>query len=110
MPSRPKPACIAVGCSNRTEGGAYCPTHSKERWKAKDARRGTSWSRGYDSRHREWRKLVIGRDPICKACNSALSTIADHIKPLAQGGGWEMENGQGMCHACHNKKTVEDNK
>ena len=40
------------------------------------------------------------------------STVADHIEPLDNrnpyDGNWSLSNGQGLCHACHNKKTAED--
>lgn len=49
------------------------------------------------------------RDPICKMCGREAATVADHIKPLAQGGDWSLENGQGLCHGCHSIKTRREN-
>jgi HNH endonuclease len=43
---------------------------------------------------------VLARDPVCKRCGEAPSVIADHVKPLRQGGGWELSNGAGMCRRC----------
>jgi len=48
---------------------------------------------------------VLARDPICRSCRRAPSTEADHIVPLAQGGDWSLENGQGLCKTCHSRKT-----
>ena len=49
--------------------------------------------------------MVLARDPVCRSCSRVQATVADHIMPLRQGGGWSLRNGQGLCHACHNKKT-----
>lgn len=60
--------------------------------------------------------MILARDPLCmiqKLCGRGLgpdrlpapSTVADHILPLRRGGGWEIENGQGCCKACHDWKT-----
>lgn len=32
---------------------------------------------------------------------------ADHIEPLDEGGSWELENVQTLCHPCHKEKTAE---
>ena len=54
----------------------------------------------------ELRAMVVGRDPVCKICNDAASTDADHIVPIRAGGAkWSMDNLQGACHSCHSKKT-----
>jgi hypothetical protein len=39
-------------------------------------------------------------------CNGALSTVADHVVPVRQGGQWSMENGQGACDLCHQWKRA----
>lgn len=57
--------------------------------------------------------MVLARDPLCVHCEEAgrvtPATVADHITPLdpldPYAGDWSMENGQGLCHACHNRKT-----
>jgi 5-methylcytosine-specific restriction endonuclease McrA len=36
----------------------------------------------------------------------AISTVADHIIPVSQGGTWSMDNGQGACDPCHNWKRA----
>ena len=61
-----------------------------------------------------WRKLskmIRQRDPICKICNNRLSQVADHIIPISQGGDkYDMDNLQGVCHKCHNKKSQSERK
>lgn len=56
------------------------------------------------------RTVVIHRDPVCKICNRAPSTIADHIKPHK--GEWslfsDLDNLQGICKTCHAKKTARE--
>lgn len=56
------------------------------------------------------RRNVLQRDPICKICNRAPSTVADHIKPHK--GVWalfvSMANLQGLCKMCHDEKTARD--
>lgn len=79
-----------------------------------DATRGTAASRGYDARHRSWRRVILTRDPMCRIgiiCGGrAASTVADHIIPLNAGGTWDMSNGQGACEKCHNHKRATSDK
>lgn len=55
-------------------------------------------------------KVVLARDPICMMCHRAASVIADHIKPHK--GVWalfcDLANLQGLCKACHDKKTARE--
>jgi 5-methylcytosine-specific restriction endonuclease McrA len=76
---------------------------------------------------RRWKAIqaqVLRRDPVCKRCNTALSTIGDHIVPASQAvdqakasGRWPydpfagfylLSNLQGLCRPCHGDKTTED--
>jgi hypothetical protein len=40
------------------------------------------------------------------------ATVADHIRPLPQpnwyDGDWSLDNGQGLCHFCHNAKSAKE--
>jgi 5-methylcytosine-specific restriction protein A len=78
-----------------------------------DRRRGSAASRGYGRQHEKWRELILARDPLCLIkhfCQGlAPATIADHVIPVADGGEWTMENGQGACEQCHNWKTATEN-
>lgn len=56
-------------------------------------------------KHRQWRMLVLHRDPLCVICHVNTSTVADHIVALTDGGGWALDNGQGMCQSCHGAKS-----
>lgn len=80
--------------------------HEAQAWKA-DGRE-SAGRRGYGADHRRWRAAILARDPLCKACGVAASTEADHVVPLRAGGGWELENGQGLCRTCHARKTARE--
>ena len=61
---------------------------------------------------RQLRILALQRDPLCRECQRVASTRVDHIKPHK--GNWDLfvdlENLQGLCEECHNRKTREENK
>ncbi len=105
MPNAPLSPCRHPGCPAR-QRGPYCIAHKADVWKPYDRARGSSTARGYDGRHRKWAKVILVRDPICKICDEADSVIADHIVPVEDGGEWSLENGQGVCRDCHNRKTA----
>jgi 5-methylcytosine-specific restriction protein A len=78
--------------------------------KAADRARGSRQQRGYGPEHQRWRAAVLARDPWCVACLArgvyTESTVADHIVALRRGGGFDLENGQGLCSRCHGVKSV----
>lgn len=53
------------------------------------------------------RLVILRRDPVCTACGTAPSTVADHIKDHR--GDLKLfyspENVRGVCKPCHDKKT-----
>lgn len=53
---------------------------------------------------------MLARDPICRICQRAASVIADHVIPHK--GNWtlfcDLLNLQGLCAACHAKKTAQE--
>ena len=44
------------------------------------------------------------RGPNC----TGTATEDDHIMPLAEGGGGELSNRRGACHACHTEKVQQE--
>lgn len=61
--------------------------------------------RGYDKAHWRWRHAVFQRFPNCCMCGApgTPSDHADHVKPISQGGArLDVNNGQRLCHTCHN--------
>ena len=90
-------------------GTSYCP----ECTRAADKARGTATERGYSGQHKtRFRPGVLARDPVCKLCLAAWSTVADHW-PLSRK---ELEargldpndpaNGRGLCKPCHDRETA----
>jgi 5-methylcytosine-specific restriction protein A len=110
MPNRPGRLCVGSShCGVIVHPPQnLCAAHQLLLSQIDARRRGTSHERGYDARHRRWRKIILWRDPLCKGCGRALSTHADHIVPLSQGGDWQVSNGQGLCQSCHNRKTGKE--
>ena len=111
MPRRPLHPCRQQGCPALVEQ-RYCDRHRKEADATDRDRRGSAASRGYDKDHRRWREAVLARDPACVEClehgNVTPAVVADHIIPLSEGGTWHLENGQGLCIPCHNRKTMRE--
>ena len=107
-------ACSSPGCPRTTTRGPWCDLHAAK-GRPYDARRESAARRGYDHRHRIWRRVILARDPICKdpyhrhPDQRVASTVADHVVPPARGGTWETSNGQGLCASCHGYKcALED--
>ncbi len=118
MPRKAAKACAHPGCPNlvRDSKQRYCETHRQQRQRKHDAQRGTSSQRGYGSRWRRLRKMVLSGQPLCAdpfGTHAALgelvvATEVDHIIPKRAGGGDSMDNLQALCRACHNRKTRVD--
>ena len=110
MPLKPLRACSVPGCRNLGTGDR-CEEHQQRHEATRPAwtsTKGSASSRGYGATWRRLRKLVLHRDPICRACCRAPSTTVDHIVPKARGGQDTMENLQGLCAACEAAKTAKD--
>jgi 5-methylcytosine-specific restriction protein A len=69
-------------------------------------------SRGYGAEHDKIRADLIRNVVTCEECDrhgrTTLGTIADHIKPLAQGGTGKRSNYQLLCQDCSDAKTLAD--
>ncbi|WIA57814.1 HNH endonuclease signature motif containing protein [Sphingobium sp. WTD-1] len=84
----------------------------KPRAKAWASTRKSRQERGYGREHDRMREIVLREEPLCRPCHArgriTPATIADHIKPLSEGGSGERENYQGICKPCHDVKTAEE--
>ena len=110
MPYKPKRPCNYPGCPELTHEG-YCKKH-----KPQAVREYNRYARSEDSKKfynsTAWRRLAkaqLKREPLCSECmrNGRVcpAEIADHIKPIADGGArLDFDNLQSLCRACHNKK------
>ncbi len=83
------------------------PTH-RSKAKRIEMPRFSSAKRGYGHQWRKRSAYILRRDPICKRCNRAPSEHADHIKAKRFGGTDEESNLQGLCAACHSRKTLTE--
>jgi 5-methylcytosine-specific restriction protein A len=102
MARRPLRPCAFPRCRTLVRDGTYCAAHAAP---ATDDRPSAA-ARGYGHRWRKLRSVILRRDPICRACGRAASTDVDHVVPRSAGGTDEAENLQGLCHACHSRKTA----
>jgi len=116
-------SCAESGCGQKNmPGSRYCEKHTTSN-AVLDTRRAFDALRYKDNPWRAWygrwpwrgpgglHELALSRDPICKICNREPSTIADHIIPHR--GDWALftdldGNIQGVCKACHDRKTATD--
>lgn len=98
------PECVALvyGTDRR------CAEHRREgRWPTK-----TGTNRTVTNEHKQRRLRVLARDPLCQlryegVC-TGISTVCDHIVPLAAGGADTDDGCQGVCEPCGNVKTSRE--
>ena len=107
MPAIPRHPCRHSGCSNLTDASVCADHASDDPVRLYDQTRRDDPARIYDSRRwRRLREIVLARDLLCVLCHQQPSSDADHIIPVRQGGEpWSLENLEGLCSACHSKKT-----
>lgn len=102
MPRKAKTNCKYPLCPVLIEASErYCREHEKEVNIRYEKTRETAVKRGYDTRHKKWRKMILARDPVCKECNDKLSTVAHHIDRDTKN--VSMDNGIGLCKSCHDR-------
>lgn len=71
-------------------------------------------ARGYGAAHDAVRKQVLIEEPWCRRCIEEgrspprRTAVADHIMPLAEGGGGGRDNYQGLCWPCSKAKTARE--
>lgn len=75
-------------------------------------KRKTRQQRGYGREHDAMRKRVLAEEPLCRECSKSglveATTVADHIKPKAEGGTDDRDNYQGLCRPCSTAKTARE--
>lgn len=116
MPSRPFKSCSYPGCPELVQGVRYCLVHEererKRTQKIDDSRRGSSTSRGYNSRWSRASKAFLARpeNQFCKlrlpGCTDFADTT-DHIDPVDGANDpkfWDRDNWQASCAHCNRLK------
>jgi 5-methylcytosine-specific restriction endonuclease McrA len=104
MPGRRSGRVRNLGTPNSWSGAAVPGT--SEHARPPTTRRVAPWPRVGTARLTDagppW---VLARDPVCRACGKAPSTVADHIQRIREGGArFDLANGQGLCSVCHDAK------
>ena len=90
-------------------GGTRCPLHPR------DAERGTTVERGYDSDWRKIAKAKLETDPFCEIrlkCSGVMAEAVDHKIPIYVRPDLRLvwSNLQSCCRACNNAKRDIDRK
>ena len=90
------------------DGSGRCAAHPRPAWK-----KATGATKRVTGRKLQaMRAALFARDPLCAECKRygrvTLATLRDHINPLAEGGADSDDNVQGLCHDCHEKKTLAE--
>lgn len=113
MPARIPKACRKQGCNKvTTDSSGYCDDHKSCGWQRHQNGK-TSSQRGYGSKWRKLRVVVLGRDKhLCQECLKrglyVTASTVDHITPKAHGGGDDLSNLQSLCYSCHKAKTARE--
>ena len=102
-PYKPKRPCSTPGCPNLVEvGKTHCQQHKRQKDKQYRLEREKAIDQLYATRqHRDWRKMVLARHPICTECNIKPSVIAHHKD--GDRTNFALENGTGHCRTCHER-------
>ena len=90
------------------DGSGRCEAHKSEAWVKKP----TATKRMTGRRLQAARAELFTANPLCVECSRLgrvkLATQRDHIIPLAEGGQDVPENTQGLCHDCHEGKSLAE--
>jgi 5-methylcytosine-specific restriction endonuclease McrA len=82
-------------------GVVNCERHRKRSWARIPPARQAMYS---DPAYRRNRSIAIKREPTCHWCHLRPSTTADHLFPIARGGGHELSNLVGACARCNERR------
>jgi len=111
MPTPFSKPCQHAGCHNYAlSGQRFCKEHLNDRWQ----KRKGSTERGYNYRWQQFRDSFLKAHPLCEECKRngkvTPATDVDHIVPHKGNKNifWDENNLQALCHACHARKTVNE--
>lgn len=105
MPTAARSYCLEQRCPNTATYRGRCAEHAQQKEQTR-----------YNADTRKWycieawsdlRLTVLAEQPVCVDCKRAPSTQVDHIVPHRgeYEKFWNRANLQGMCSACHGRKT-----
>lgn len=104
--------CGEPGCGVLVQGGK-CPTHAPRAAARLTRQVYAQAHRWYvSSRWQRLRADILRRDPFCRTCLlTGLRTLTVDIDHIHKHQGqallfWDRENLQGLCKACHTRKTA----
>ena len=103
--------CAYPRCaSNAIEGSNYCEEHQPKR--LSDRRRGSSRTRGYDTRWEKVRRDYLSSHPLCERCAregfTTPAVLVHHRIRIADGGEvYNPNNLMSLCYRCHEKIHME---
>ena len=110
--NKPLRPCRHAGCRRLTRE-TYCEEHRQVHAASRQQdRRVSSSRRGYGSKWRKERALFLLEHPWCVDCQKdgkrEPATEVDHKIPHKGDPKlfWDKNNWQGLCHACHSRKTA----
>ena len=113
MPRRPDVPCKHPGCPRLVSYGKYyCDEHEVMHRCDRD----NANKRGYNSRWQKARARFLHAHPLCATCQKqgrlVKATVVDHIKPHRGDPVlfWDEANWQPLCKACHDKKTMTEDR
>jgi 5-methylcytosine-specific restriction protein A len=92
-----------------------CPTCHQTRHQRLDRRRGTAWTRGYDTAWQKLRAAHLAAFPLCAHCEADGQTVparhVDHVVPFDgphDARRLDPDNLQSLCVSCHSRKTATE--
>jgi 5-methylcytosine-specific restriction enzyme A len=75
-----------------------------------DRERGSAHARGYDTKWRRLRLVILANEPLCRSCREAgltePATEVDHIDGNARHNA--VANLRPLCKPCHSRRTARD--
>ena len=90
------------------DGSSRCAKHPRDAW----AKKPTATKRVTGRKLQAMRAELFTRNPLCVECERqgrvTLATQRDHIVSLEEGGKDDDTNVQGLCHACHDVKSLAE--
>ncbi|MFE9660322.1 HNH endonuclease [Streptomyces sp. NPDC005955] len=103
--------CMESGCTSRTVRNGRCVDHApgERPWSRTSARNELRRSAARRLWDRRVRPRALVRDSFtCVRCGAREDLEVDHVRPIAQGGTWDLDNAQTLCRGCHAEKSARE--